>query len=147
AIFFRCPGCAKAFRVPDERAGLKTNCTRCKTLMTVPQTSEPGGADAIEALAGATLSGEFKSSELMPGAPSTNGSAEAKSVGGAIAMECPFCFEQVEFPPDKGGKKAPCPQCRRILQVPVAKDGKPKDWREVDNRPSFARTDNTPAPE
>lgn len=147
SIFFRCPGCQKAFRVADEKAGLRTNCTRCRKLMTVPRESEINESDpnAIEAMAGATLSGEFKASDLMPGV-TANGSAEAKPLT-MITLECPYCFEAVEFPPDVGGKQAPCPQCRRIVKVPAPKDDRPRDWREVDSRPSLARRDDTPAPE
>src|SRR5262245_39454356 len=109
AIAFSCPHCQKAYKVKDELAGKKAACTQCKKVMTVPTpTPAPSIVDshALEALATAALGDEPKAI--------TNGEVAHS----AIKIECEYCFENVEFPIDKAGKKQPCPACRRIITVP-----------------------------
>jgi hypothetical protein len=134
-ISFQCPNCNKAYRVKDNLAGKRAPCGQCQAVMTVPQpTADPTHAHAVESLAKDLLSDE-------PAEP-------AAAAGGAIALECPFCFEQVTFPPEKGGKQSPCPACRKIIRVPVPATGKPKaDWRAVENNFTMARRDTEAAPE
>lgn len=40
-IGFDCPGCGAGFKVPDERAGTKGRCPKCKAVISVPQKKEP----------------------------------------------------------------------------------------------------------
>lgn len=144
-IAFACPKCSKAYKVKDELAGKKAACTQCKHVMLVPKVSMPMATAeeslALESLATATLTADERAAAAASEAEKT------AAAGGPIPFECPFCFEAVEFPIDKAGKQSPCPACRRIVKVPVPKNAKPKDWREVDARPSFARIDTAPAPE
>ncbi|MFL5330444.1 MAG: hypothetical protein ACJ8C4_16195 [Gemmataceae bacterium] len=143
AIAFACPQCKKSFKVKDELAGKKVACTQCKNIMVVPAKPLPlEDQHALEAAAIAALGVEERAA--------TNGSAThpAATAEGAVSLECPFCFETVEFSADKAGKKAPCPSCRRILNVPAAKAEKPKDdWRSVTERPTLAKVDVDPAME
>jgi predicted Zn finger-like uncharacterized protein len=140
AIPFQCPQCQKAYRVKDHLAGKKVACAQCKHVITVPALTAPVDSHAIEAIAEAALdSGERAAS---------NGSAvHPVAAAGTIAMECPYCFENVEFPAASSGRKAPCPSCRRIIDVPAMKVEKPKDWRTVTERPTLAKVDTGPAPE
>jgi len=135
AISFQCPNCHKPYRVKDELAGKRAPCGQCNAVMTVPKpAADPAQAHAVEALAKDLLIDE-PADDLAAG-------------GGDIALECPFCFEPVTFPPEKGGKQSPCPACRKIIRVPVPATGKPKsDWRTVENNFTMARRDAEAAPE
>lgn len=137
AISFQCPSCQKPYKVKDELAGKKAACTQCKTVMTVPRpTMSAEDSHAVEALATAALVEEARQHE-----------AAAAATEAAIKLECEYCFETVEFPFEKAGKKAPCPSCRRIIQVPVPATGGPKkDWRTVENTLTMARKDTESAP-
>jgi hypothetical protein len=45
------------------------------------------------------------------------------------------------------GKMAPCPECRRIVRVPMPTKKQPTDWRKVATGPSLARQDTAPVPD
>jgi hypothetical protein len=55
--------------------------------------------------------------------------AAARPQQTTIPMTCPFCEEDVQFPAEVNGKREPCPNCKRILQVPRLEDDQQKDWR------------------
>jgi len=52
--------------------------------------------------------------------------------------------EEVKVPFDLGGKKTPCPNCRKIVKVPMPLDSKPKDWRTTQNTGPSAAASNLP---
>lgn len=136
-IAFQCPKCRAPYKVKDELAGKKAACKKCQHVMTVPR-PEPSAkiedSHAIEALATAALGDDTSSTDAAP-------------VDAAIKLECEFCFEPVEFPAEKAGKKAPCPSCRRIVTVPVPQTGKPKkDWRAADHNLTMALKNAEAAP-
>src|SRR4051812_10131963 len=98
AIAFQCPHCQRAYKVKDELAGKKAECKQCKKVMIVPATT-PAVVDshALEALATAALVAE------------ANAVVTVAPADAPIKWECEYCFEQVEFPADRAGKKQPCP--------------------------------------
>ena len=51
-------------------------------------------------------------------------------------FECPWCMETVEVSVELAGKQTPCPnpECKHIVKVPLLKEEKKKDWRQVDPR-------------
>jgi hypothetical protein len=137
AIKFSCPHCRKALSVKDHLAGKKAQCPACKKPITIPAggrapLSRP--AD-LEALAAAALAEEPK--------------APAPVVEQAtIEFKCYYCDEQIRVGADLAGKQTPCPECRRIIKVPLLQKNQPKDWRTVDTRlPAGARRDVGPVPE
>ena len=138
AISFQCPSCHKPYKVKDDLAGKKAACTQCKVVMTVPRPSASAEeSQAVEAMATAALVEESKQHEAL-----------AANAASTIKVECEFCFEQVEYPIEKSGKKHPCPSCRRIVTVPVPASGGPKkDWREVKDNITMARKSDENAPE
>jgi hypothetical protein len=72
----------------------------------------------------------------------------AAQAGQTIDFECPQCGEAIKMSRDLAGKNAPCPECRRIIKVPVPKTKEGADWRRKDDTlPSGARRDTEPAPE
>ncbi len=65
-----------------------------------------------------------------------------------IDFECPQCLEPIKMSRDLAGKNAPCPECKRIIRVPMPKTKYPADWRKKDDHlPAGARRDTEPAPE
>ncbi len=106
--------------------------------MTVPRPAvSVEESHAVEAMATAALVEGSKQHEAL-----------AAKIDTAIKVECEYCFEMVEYPLEKAGKKAPCPSCRRIVTVPVPASGAPqKDWREVKGSITMARKDDEAAPE
>lgn len=73
---------------------------------------------------------------------------EGPPEGAPITFKCFFCDEQITVAAELAGKQAPCPECRRIVKVPLPVKVEPKDWRKVDRRvPAGARQDAEPEPE
>src|SRR5262249_23762758 len=62
-----------------------------------------------------------------------------------IDFTCIYCDSPVRVSADLAGKQTPCPECRRIIKVPVLEKKGPVDWRKADvHGPSGARRDDTP---
>jgi hypothetical protein len=123
-------------RAKDHLAGKRAPCPKCKTPLTIPAASvaaAPAASAAlaapedVEALAAAALAGEAK-----PEAP-------AQQPTGTVDFTCPQCDAPIKISVALAGKNAPCPECRRIVKVPLPVRQGPKDWREVDLRPSGAK--------
>jgi DNA-directed RNA polymerase subunit RPC12/RpoP len=129
AIKFHCPHCDKPLNVKDHLAGKRAACPACKNVLVIPQ---PPPEANVEEVAAAALADPVQEQA----APQT------------IDFECPQCGEPVSIGLDLAGKNAPCPHCRRIIRVPVPKEGEGGTWRERGKGlPSVARRDTEPAPE
>ncbi len=121
------PDCKVKLAVKEHLAGKRVPCPKCKQPLLIPAPVD------VEALAAAALGDEPQAEQ--------NGSA-------TIDFTCPFCDEEVHVPRELGGKQAPCPnpECRRIIKVPMPKDERPDDWRNLKRTgPSGAR-ENVEAP-
>jgi DNA-directed RNA polymerase subunit M/transcription elongation factor TFIIS len=138
AIKFKCSNCQAALSVKDDSsAGRKIGCPKCKTLVVIPKpaAASPTPDEDVEALAAAALS-EPKPDPVAVQASDT------------IDFECPQCGEPVKMAREFAGKNAPCPECRRIVRVPMPKAKDPADWRNKgDTLPTGARRDTEPVPE
>lgn len=120
SIKFSCPHCSKALNVKDSLAGRKAQCPGCKQVMRIPNPQgAPAGPD-VEALAAAAFSEEEKNLADQP--------IEK------IEFACPMCDEKIAINVALCGKQAPCPECRRIVKVPLLKKEDAKDWRKIDTR-------------
>lgn len=143
SIKFRCPHCEKALSVKDELGGKKGTCPGCKKIVLVPVvTPVPTNGAAppplppplptpvdVEAEAAAILGD--KPPETVPQGPVKT-----------IDFNCPMCDEPIQLPLDLCGKNEPCPSCRRIIKVPLAKKLGPIDWKNPHaGVPSLARVD------
>ncbi len=140
-IRFKCPNCQKGLVVKDELAGKKVKCPACKGPVTIPAPIAPP-ADLEDFAAAALASdGAAAKKEAAPEKPK-----EAQP----IKFTCDFCGEVVEAPAAEAGKRIPCPnrECRQIIKVPLLKEEKPKDWRDVQKAagPSFAKRDEPAKP-
>jgi hypothetical protein len=146
SITFNCPQCRKTLKVKDELAGRKAKCPGCRKVIAIPTGSSkapippggkaPGHGD-VESLALAAFS--EKSQPPVASKPSSQAT---------IDFQCPYCDEQIRLGADLAGKQAPCPECRRIIKVPLLVKEEPKDWRKIDRRnPLATRRGETAAPE
>jgi hypothetical protein len=147
ALKFSCPHCRKGIRVKEELAGKKGKCPACHQVLTIPTVARPGAPTSakpttesdIEALALAALA-EKEKTKPSPGPDSASSQK--------IEFPCPMCDEKISLSADLAGKRAPCPECRRIIKVPLLEKSEPKDWRKVDVRNPLARDlKGEPAPE
>src|SRR5438132_5372953 len=134
AIKFNCPHCNKEFNVKDSLAGKRAGCPACRKTLTVPApTSRP--AD-VEDFAAATLADQAEAV------------AEPAPVQQQIEFVCSYCDAKVQVNAELAGKQTSCPECRRIVKVPLLEKQGPKDWGKVDaRRPVGARPEAGPAPE
>jgi hypothetical protein len=145
AIKFTCPHCQKPLSVKDQLAGKKGNCPFCKKVLTVPKpaaaTAGPAAPAApAEAAAPPPADMENEAASLLADQPAPEEQAEAKTVD----FNCPYCDEELHLSADLAGKKAPCPECRRIIPVPQLVKKEPKDWRKADPRRLGARPPDAP---
>ncbi len=132
-IKFPCPHCKKTLQVKEQLAGKKGTCPACKKPVTVPVPKAPATtatakpAVDLEALAAETL--------IEP-------KRETPSVTATVDFLCPFCDAELHLSAELAGRQAPCPECRRIVKVPVLEKTGPRDWRQADAKiPSGARRD------
>jgi hypothetical protein len=177
-IIIVCPNCHCKMSVPDSLAGKHGKCSKCKGPVTVPGGNGAAAAPAkakdsspaAPPPAGKPARGPAPASasanppaEPPATPPATEAPADleaaAMSVLGdepavaakaatAIEFECPMCFEPVKLGLEHGGKKHPCPHCKRIIAVPMPKIEDRASWRDTGAKlPSAARRDDEPAPE
>src|SRR4051794_6150314 len=122
SIKFSCPHCSKALNVKDALAGKKAQCPGCKQVLRIPAPQgKPGTGTDVEALAAAAFAEEEKQQAVE--------SVEK------IEFVCPMCDEKIAINTALCGKQAPCPECRRIIKVPLLKKAEAKDWRKIETRP------------
>ncbi len=143
SITFICPNCKRSLTVADNLAGKKGSCRNCKTPLTVPipnssAAPKPSMPDAP------AVDVETAAAALFADEPRQEAPVDTRK----IDFTCPFCDAQVQFGAEDAGKRAPCPECRRIVKVPELTKQQPKDWRKMDDGlPLGARRPDQPAPE
>jgi tetratricopeptide (TPR) repeat protein/DNA-directed RNA polymerase subunit M/transcription elongation factor TFIIS len=124
SIKFSCPHCSKALNVKDHLAGKKAQCPACKKVLVIPSAVKPSvvkpGSREVEALAAEAFAESERQAAEQP---------DAK-----MEFACPMCDEKISVNVALAGKQAPCPECRRIIKVPLLKKQEAKDWRKLDPR-------------
>jgi hypothetical protein len=110
----KCPKCQRPLWATPDQAGKRVRCPECKFIMKLPQLS----AALVEELAATELADQ-----------STDGAAEP---GKPIKFHCSYCDEEIEFPAELAGQRAPCPECTRIVKIPERTKEGPRDWRKVE---------------
>jgi DNA-directed RNA polymerase subunit M/transcription elongation factor TFIIS len=124
SIKFNCHFCQRSLKVNQELAGKKARCPGCKKVISIP-TLQPTTVDVdvnVEEEAAAALA-EQTATVAAP--------AKEKA---PIKFQCRYCDEEVEVSGDLAGKQTPCPECRRIIKVPLSAKTEPKDWRKAGQR-------------
>jgi hypothetical protein len=122
SIKFNCSHCQKSLKVSQALAGKKARCPGCKHVITIP-TLDLAPAD-VEALAAAALAEE----------PKPAAAAAAQTQGAPIKFTCYYCDEEIQVEAELAGKQTPCPECKRIIKVPMPVKDEPRDWRKVGPR-------------
>jgi hypothetical protein len=136
AIKFPCPNCGKMLSVKEQLAGKRGACSGCKKVITIPYPVSDAHHHDVEAMAREAFADEP--------APKPAPIAETKF----IEFTCPMCAEPVKVSAELEGKQSPCPECRRIIKVPLLVKNEPKDWRTIKKGgPSGAKQTQEAAPE
>ena len=143
AIRIQCSGCKKTLAVKDTLAGKRVACPVCKTSVQVPGSAAPlpvrpkgPTADELENMAAESLGGGGAQPEAPVEAAATNGQASTKP---PIVFNCTYCEAELKADYEQAGKQMPCPECSRVVKIPMPKEEKPKDWRTVQKAgPSMA---------
>jgi hypothetical protein len=123
-IRFKCPHCKKPLSAKDHLAGKKAKCTTCQKPVVIPAppaktTTTPGAPEEppvdVDAIAAAALQDE----------PTNGKTAEPAET---IEFKCELCDHEITVPRSEAGKRMQCPnpECRSLIKVPAAQDGKPK---------------------
>src|SRR5438128_860889 len=103
SIKFPCPHCKKALKVKDELAGRKAKCPSCQQILTIPK-------------AVATAADPGKPPSTAAGKPAP---ANAPAATQTVDFSCFYCEAELHLDAGLAGKQAPCPECKRIIKVPV----------------------------
>ena len=157
-IRFACPECKAAFQAPDHLAGKPVACPKCKKKITVPtegtKTTGANPADPLPPSKGPVVVppqndvSTRESQEALDAFMSAERESDEASKATLIELGCPFCDEQIKFPLEMGGKQAPCPECSRIVKIPIPKRTDAGSWRaNIKQGPSAVRRDLEPVPE
>src|SRR5713101_2926960 len=140
---FSCPHCRKGIRVKEELAGKKAKCPACQQVLTIPTVRGPA-SPTIKS----TTDSDLEAKALAALVDQSKSPAPPQASTKTINFQCPFCDEKISLSADLAGKRAPCPECRRIIKVPLPQSAEPKDWRKVDVRSPITRDHKgEPAPE
>jgi hypothetical protein len=172
-IRFACPHCQKKLTAKDEAAGKKARCSGCQQVIAVPAASSPAPAPARAPVGPPKAAAEPRppappapvraAAPPPPPPPPSPEDLEAaaaaaladepppvedKKEASFVEFECPMCGESVKLTAELAGKKASCPECKRIIKVPELVKQEKKDWRQPGKAlPSGARRPDQPEPE
>jgi tetratricopeptide (TPR) repeat protein len=138
AIAVVCPHCGKNYNLKDHLQGKRVACTNpdCKKVFVVQSRVGTNGAvpsNQVEELALAALVADERPVK-----------SEVPETAQKIRVVCQFCDFANEFDAAMAGKNAPCQneECRKIIRIPLPKKEDPKDWRNVQRRPSAAKVED-----
>lgn len=140
-IKFACPHCKKTLQVKDEFAGRKAACPACKKKLVVPA-QMPAPATVKPAPKPATAPVDVEAMALAE----LSGNKEAEKPVATVDFTCPFCDAELHIGVELAGKQTPCPECRRIVKVPLVEKSGPRDWRKPEESvmPSGAKREDAP---
>jgi len=152
-IRITCPHCKRGMLVDERLAGQKGRCKACQQPITVPPLPTSNNSSAPQTApvetqtspaktqAAAPADVEAEAAALFADEPKVEEPVETQTVD----LNCPFCDEPIKFTADLAGKRAPCPECKKIIKVPELVKKEPKDWRKVEARgPSGAKLPDQP---
>lgn len=140
--------------VPDALAGKQGRCSKCKGPVMVPKPETNGTAahaskPAVKPVAVAAPPPPVEEpidAEAAAMSVFDDGPKDEQKASDFIEFNCPQCDEPVKMALDLCGKRHPCPECRRIITVPMPKNRDKLGWRDTGpKRPVGAKRDDLPA--
>lgn len=161
SISFACSHCQSKMTVPDHLAGKKGRCSKCKNPIVVPgvaEAPEPATA-AVTKRPGAPPASPTVPPVPPPPVPPVPEPVDIEAAAAelfadpveqeqelaTVEFNCPMCDEPISMPIAEAGKRAPCPECTRIILVPVPQKQKEKNWRDTGPKlPAAAKRDLGP---
>ena len=103
AIEFKCQGCEKKLRVPDEFAGRKAKCPNCQTILQVPANSQSETVEPLEVQPPIASS----SSDLFAGLDSSDSSQPSYGQSPSpFATSNPYSRPQQQRPQQPGRRRS-----------------------------------------
>ena len=134
AIQFAC-SCGTKIEVPDDLAGRRGKCPKCKAIVTVPSVEKTG-----KPTAGVNMVSTHANKRSKQSAPqkTTTKSSEAGAVAGrednsVLHMQCE-CGNYITIDKNCKGRETKCNKCGRILKVTMQKQEKGPTVPEQTNK-------------
>lgn len=135
-ILVRCESCGKTVKAPDEYAGKKCKCPKCREILTVPVTQSVGTAEKSEPVpdraprpaephpdsrpATPVIPKVIPSQHTETPAPVRTRAVHRNPVSkGTIKYECADCGTPLESEGNLAGKQDTCPSCGKAVVVPL----------------------------
>jgi len=130
AIEFDCPHCKTHYRLKDEFGGKTATCKNpdCRKVIPIPKPTGAVMAAApadLDAIAAAAFSGEPVKAD--------------KPAEEMIPVTCAGCDHTWTVEASKEGKNVRCPECGKVVRVPIRKKEEKADWRTGGGGPSLAK--------
>src|SRR5947209_1716645 len=119
-IRFACPACKSVFETPDDKAGRKTTCPKCRQRLQVP-------SPTIRPPRNKTVLGS-----LLPPVPGPPPAVSAPAVSdtsppvNTFTAGCPFCGLRLYINPAWTGGKVRCPKCKAEFVVNTSPVSQPE---------------------
>ena len=153
AISFTCPHCNEAYKnLKDELIGKRVTCKNpaCRKIFVVT-VQTPVGAVAgsapfppIASLPSKPLDAEALAAQAFADEPKKNEVVKQQK----LPVTCEFCDHKFEVNADMEGRNTPCPECRKLVRVPLLKKETQVDWRRSDGgKDHLLKRDEPPPPE
>lgn len=105
-IRFKCSFCAASIKAPENQAGTKSRCPRCKQVVQVPIPERLLASNALPEIV------------IEEGPPAISRPVHADLTERPIRFACPTCRATLEVPGEKAGRKGRCVKCGQRVQVP-----------------------------
>jgi ribosomal protein S27E len=130
AIEFDCPHCKTHYRLKDEFGGKTATCKNPNCRKVIPIPKPTGGVQA---------SGPADPDAIAAAAFADEPAKAAKAVEQMIPVSCSGCDHTWTVEASKEGKNVRCPECGKVVRVPMRKKEEKADWRTGGGGPSLAR--------
>jgi DNA-directed RNA polymerase subunit RPC12/RpoP len=110
---FGCVSCGTKLKAPDERAGQRVRCPRCKSVMPVPEPAfDVDEAEEVEIEVDA-------SPERPRPLPAAARHIQAAAPGRRYGFNCQYCSSRLEATTGMAAQEGHCPTCGNTILIPI----------------------------